>query len=159
MQGSKTSNVWNVAATHFLTAGFVIPFLVGVALAASVGSILEHSTLLYKIVGTAANLAALWFGVQYSARYIKRKYVVSNTDRVSAIATAYFAVFYALYYGVQIALVFWAASAQGFSDTMTTVPMGFAYKIIETILSGIVFSYSSKISLVSNKFNNASSVQ
>ncbi len=149
MKEPRPSNAWNIAATHFLTAGFAIPFAVSIVFGLVFGATLEKGTLLYSITGIAVDLAAMWLGVKYSARYLRRHYIFSDARRIIKIATVYFVVFYGLYDLVQMGLAVFAAAEQGITQDMETLPLGFAIMIIDSILIGVVFYNTSKKTLIS----------
>lgn len=83
----KKSPNWNIAATHFLTAGFVMPYLV----VATSGIVLS---LQGPVMQTAVWLFGLFLGVAYSASYIKKTYIISDAEAVSKLAAIYCAVFF-----------------------------------------------------------------
>ncbi len=87
MKEKKQAANWYVAFTHFLTSGFAIPFLVGGLLVLLFWKFpsLEIGWLQYLI-----GLAVIWLGVLYSARYINKKYLIKDRDRVIILSTVYF---------------------------------------------------------------------
>lgn len=92
MEESSKKNVsaWYAAATHFLTAGFVIPFVVriiGVILFALI--IKESNPTINGIVTVVLGVIGIWLGIMYSSKYIYKKYVVSNYKSVINLSTLY----------------------------------------------------------------------
>lgn len=90
MNEKKNSANWNIAATHFLTAGFVMPFLVKLVTMAIVGALfssLSFSTAF--IIQLAIIILSVWLGVMYSAKYIYKKYVITNSSSIIGLSTAY----------------------------------------------------------------------
>lgn len=90
----KQSAEWYIAATHYLTAGFVIPLLISVAWSLIVRIINLRSGMV--VSGTTMNIfslllgaIAVWLGVMYSANYLKKKYIIQNKERIVRTATIY----------------------------------------------------------------------
>jgi len=133
MKERKKSVNWYIAATHFLTAGFAIPFLgalvIGVALDIAgvniIGTIGDIVNLLIKTV-------LLFLGVIYSARYLNKTYVIENANSVINFSTIYSAVLNV------IALFFFSTSEN------------FTVNIVGSILLVVVFYFGSKKYVVAN---------
>ncbi|OGF63120.1 hypothetical protein A2662_02450 [Candidatus Giovannonibacteria bacterium RIFCSPHIGHO2_01_FULL_45_33] len=96
MPEKKKSASWYIAATHWLTSGFVIPFILTFVIALILGLIFGAD------VTKGASLIALslivympliyWLGVMYSARYINKKYFIENKNEIAKLATLYLAI-------------------------------------------------------------------
>ena len=93
MKEKKVSADWYVAATHWLTAGFVIPFLLALVLGIPLTLILDKDNLLLLSVGFGLlNMLSVWLGVMYSAKYLNKTYVIKNAHKIVALSTIYLAV-------------------------------------------------------------------
>jgi len=97
----KQSSNWYIAATHYLTAGFVAPLLLGF-LASFLTSITPLFTAgIGKILfGFIFLVLAIWLGTMYSARYLKKTYVITSESkqRIVNLATIYFVVLRLIFY-------------------------------------------------------------
>jgi len=97
----KQSSNWYIAATHYLTAGFVAPLLLGF-LASFLASITPLFTAgIGKILfGFIFLVLAIWLGTMYSARYLKKTYVITSESkqRIVNLATIYFVVLRLIFY-------------------------------------------------------------
>ena len=138
----KQSSNWYIAATHFLTAGFVVPLLLGF-LASFLASIIPFSTSLIREVlfGFIFLVLAIWLGTMYSARYLKKTYVITSESkqRIVNLATIYFVVLRLIFY---VSGFFWIMTKIRVSGGMIT---DFLLNIfVFVILSGALFYYSSR---------------
>lgn len=94
MVNKKQAATWNIAATHWLTAGFAIPFIVGFIGAIFLGLVFNVESLKeMKVLISLATVIYLpliyWFGVMYSARYINKKYIIKDVKEITQLATVY----------------------------------------------------------------------
>lgn len=99
----KQSADWNIAATHYLTAGLAIPFLVGLAgtlilRILSLQSKIFLSGAVADVISLFLVVLAVWGGVKYSASYLKKTYIIKNKDRIINAATMYMIVLTLGYY-------------------------------------------------------------
>ena len=88
----KKVSDWYSAATHYLTAGFIIPFLIGIVfgfLSAMGEDVFSISGDVIYFVSIVVTLISIWFGVMYSASYLRKAYHITNKERVIRISTAY----------------------------------------------------------------------
>ncbi len=93
MKDKKNSADWYIAATHWLTAGFVVPFLMTLVAGVLVGMFLGNANLaLLMVVFGAIHIISIWFGVMYSAKYLDKTYVLKNAHKIAVISTVYLAV-------------------------------------------------------------------
>lgn len=93
MNEKKQSASWNIAATHWLTSGFVIPFILTFVIALILGFVFG------KDIGEGATLIAVasiiysplvyWLGVMYSARYVNKKYFIKDSNEIAKLSTIY----------------------------------------------------------------------
>jgi len=101
MKEKKHSADWYIAATHYLTAGFVIPFIINFVGAIFLVSFLLTGLKLYLIL-ILLNLLGVWFGVKYSAAYLKKTYIITNKNKIIKLATMYYGVIFGLYITIQV---------------------------------------------------------
>ncbi|MBI2053897.1 MAG: hypothetical protein HYT36_00995 [Candidatus Staskawiczbacteria bacterium] len=97
----KQSPNWYIAATHYLTAGFVPPLLLGF-LASFIASIspLFIAGISKVLFGFIFLVLAIWLGTMYSAKYLKKTYVITSESkqRIVNLATFYFIVLRLIFY-------------------------------------------------------------
>ena len=89
------STTWYIAATHFLTAGFAVPFIATVL----VGFVLDRTipgSLTAGLITLVVSVIAVWFGVIYSARYFEKAYIIPNPTSVIKYAVGYYVGLYVL---------------------------------------------------------------
>ncbi|MFH1657186.1 MAG: hypothetical protein ABH919_01850 [bacterium] len=91
MKEKKQSKDWYIAATHWLTAGFAVPFLVRLLVTLPLAFVVKNSELLVVSI-YAVELLAIWLGVMYSAGYINSTYIIKDSDNIVKIATIYIVV-------------------------------------------------------------------
>ena len=100
MKQKKKQALWYTAATHFLTAGFVVP-LVGSVLVVFIYAAIANPFLpsIASVIAIVSSLAFIWLGVIYSARFIKGRYILDDPKRLVLLST---------YYAIGVAVVFTA---------------------------------------------------
>lgn len=114
----KQSKNWYIAVTHYLTAGFAVPFVFFLILGffggllrswmfkllflgklGSFGSVFlylntiitEHD--LIQVVSVfIIDFFGIWLGVKYAAKFIAKTYIVMEVNKIINLATIYFAV-------------------------------------------------------------------
>ena len=132
MNEKKNSPNWNVAATHFLTAGFVMPFLVRLVAMAIVGALFSSLSFgVAYIIQLAVIILSVWLGVMYSAKYIYKKYVITNSNSIIGLSTAYTIV-------LQAILLITGISREGGVNADT------AYSVILSLVLILSFYFFSK---------------
>lgn len=82
MEQKKQPTDLSIALTHFLTAGFAIPVIVG-----AMGYLLlqffpDQSTFFRYLFGLVLGIVAIWLGTRYSAHYLKTTHHLAHADRV-----------------------------------------------------------------------------
>ncbi len=93
MAEKKESANWNIAATHYLTAGFVMPVITMLItyflIIPNIG--IKSVYIIYLIL---AIMLLLWvfLWVIYSANYVKKTYIVKDIEQVIKLSTIYFLV-------------------------------------------------------------------
>ncbi|MSR76075.1 MAG: hypothetical protein EXS68_00595 [Candidatus Ryanbacteria bacterium] len=91
MKTKKASASWYIAATHYLTAGFVVPLIVSLVYSfmifPKIGSI--DSTVLW-VVELVISILAIVLGVIYSARYLQKTYIIQEKDKIVLLSSIYF---------------------------------------------------------------------
>lgn len=138
----KQSSNWYIAATHYLTAGFVAPLLLGFLasfltsmiplFAAGIGKVLFEFIFL---------VLAIWLGIIYSARYLKKTYVITSESkqRVVNLATIYFVVLRLIFYMFGF---LWAITKIRVSGGMITDFLLNLFVLV--VLGGTLFYYLSR---------------
>lgn len=108
----KTARTWYIAATHYLTAGFVIPLLGGIAFSILAAYIvgrwgyLGFNPATFSIIFTALHTlvaaALIWGGVVYSSRYLLKRYIIPDASVVIRLATIYMIVLFLVFFIINI---------------------------------------------------------
>ena len=139
MAQKKSSN-WYIAATHYLTAGFAIPFVIGLIasflIRAGAPAFLS-APLLLMVFLLVIRVLSIWLGIKYSANYLKKAYIIEDKDKIVNLATTYFVVLNFGYFLVQIfsSNKFIGRGLAG-ADT--------AYSLVEIIIAVVLFYIFSK---------------
>lgn len=90
MKPKKESADWYIAATHWLTAGFAIPFVLALVLGIPLTLILGKENIgLLALAFIILNILSIWLGVIYSSRYLNKTYVIKNADQIVILSTIY----------------------------------------------------------------------
>lgn len=93
MNEKKQSASWNIAATHWLTSGFVIPliltFVVVLVLGLVFGENLKNNANVIAFASILYSPLIYWLGVMYSARYVNKKYFIKDSNEIAKLATLY----------------------------------------------------------------------
>lgn len=84
----KEAKNWNIAATHFLTAGISSSILQGILIFLAVLIFSTSNLIVMSIIG----FVSLYLGIYYSANFINKRYLIKNRDKVIKLATIYFVV-------------------------------------------------------------------
>lgn len=96
MKEKKASADWYIAATHWLTSGFVIPLILGfvaiMVLAAIIGSGASANTFTVSVAIIILTPIFFWLGVMYSAKYLDKTYVIKNAQNIVLLSTVYLVV-------------------------------------------------------------------
>lgn len=93
MPEKKKSASWYIAATHWLTSGFVIPLILTFVIALIFGlifgkdAIKEARLIAFSLIIYMPLI--YWLGVMYSARYINKKYFIEDSNEIAKLATLY----------------------------------------------------------------------
>jgi len=102
MKQKKQSSNWYIAATHYLTAGFAIPFIINLIAGFTLLPLINKIEL--NVLTTLFNLILLalsvWFGVMYSAKYLKRTYIIQNREAIIKSSTTYMVVLMTAYFAL-----------------------------------------------------------
>lgn len=115
----KPARTWYVAATHWLTAGFVMPFIAALVLNMLMGAVDFEPTRGVMEVSIEALIAVLGFGLGsvYAARYIHKKYVIDKPKTIANLAAIYSLVVNAVFVAGSVILSYRSAQkAQEFFD-------------------------------------------
>lgn len=89
MKEKKKSANWNIAATHYLTAGFAIPFVLSLVLGIPMVILLGKDGLALNIANTILGAFIIWPGVIYSAKYVNKTYIIKDSQKVITLAMIY----------------------------------------------------------------------
>ena len=93
MKEKKQSKDWYIAATHWLTAGFAMPLIIGFVLGIpAVILIGENNAMLFAIVMSVIWILGIWLGVMFAAKYVNKTYIVKNSENIAKLATIYLGV-------------------------------------------------------------------
>ena len=98
----KKSANWYIAATHLLTAGLVVPFLIGIILALLAYIWVSSTHIILTQVQFQISIIIIYpvmmfLGSMYSARYINKHYIVSNNVSIANLSVIYLIVLGVLY--------------------------------------------------------------
>lgn len=91
MENKKQSASWNIAATHWLTSGFVVPFIINIVVLYTFRGLGKAALPLTWIVLILPPIV-YWLGVMYSASYINKKYIITNSNEIALLSTIYLVV-------------------------------------------------------------------
>ena len=139
MAQKKSSN-WYIAATHYLTAGFAIPFVIGLIASFLIraGALAFLSApLLLMIFLLVIRVLSIWLGIKYSANYLKKAYIIDDKDKIVNLATVYFVVLNFGYFLIQI-----FSSNKFLGGKVAGVDI--AYSLIGLIIAAVLFYIFSK---------------
>ncbi len=90
MKEKKQSKDWYIAATHWLTAGVLMPFLIRIVLGTPAVIIIgEDNTALLFVVMEVIWIIGIWLGVINAAKYINKTYIIKNSKNITKMATIY----------------------------------------------------------------------
>ncbi|MBI4252965.1 hypothetical protein HY623_02160 [Candidatus Uhrbacteria bacterium] len=96
MSEEKQSARWYVAATHWLTGGvvpsFILYFIMVAVLRLGFGENIERGVDLLAFVYLLLMPLVYWLGAMYSARYVNKKYIITDSGEVAKLATLYLVV-------------------------------------------------------------------
>jgi len=92
MKEKKISADWYIAATHWLTAGFAIPLIIGFVAAIPLALFFAKEAIIFQISISVLSILSVWLGVMYSASYVNKTYVIKNPLVIVKIATVYLVV-------------------------------------------------------------------
>lgn len=93
MKEKKQSKDWYIAATHWLTAGFVMPLIVGLILGIPVMLITgENNAVLFQVLMQIIWIFTIWLGVMYSAKFLAKTYIIKDSNNIARLATIYLGV-------------------------------------------------------------------
>lgn len=134
----KESAAWNIAATHFLTAGFLIPFLTSLAVDFGLSSAgMDVGSVPMQLLSNAIWLVSIWLGVMYSANYLAKKYVVTDASKIVNLSTIYRVVLATLFIGGGFFMA--ASDSSAVVDTTAAT-----FTVVFAIVGTLVFYVASK---------------
>lgn len=89
MKEKKQSANWYIAATHYLTAGFAIPFVLSLVLGIPMVLLLGKDGLAVNIANTVLGVFIVWPSVIYSAIYVNKTYIIKDSQKVIMLSMIY----------------------------------------------------------------------
>jgi hypothetical protein len=82
-----------IAATHWLTSGFAIPFVIALIVGIPVALIIGVNNAVALSVGMSVVwIFSLWLGVMYSAKYLEKTYIINDSQKIAKLSAIYLAV-------------------------------------------------------------------
>jgi membrane protein implicated in regulation of membrane protease activity len=124
----KKSANWYIAATHYLTAGFVIPILMMLFLGLVLGFLPKLPSVVKPLIHLGAMSLAIWLGTIYSANFLKKRYIIKDKNKIVNLATGYLIV---------IDIIWLAINWLGFRFFSL-------YSVITSVIMAVVFYLASK---------------
>jgi len=88
----KQSANWYIAATHYLTAGFVVPLLIIFIFGLFIGFLPVLPPVLMYLLYSVVMVLAIWLAVIYSANFLKKKYIIKDKSKIVNLSTIYLVV-------------------------------------------------------------------
>jgi hypothetical protein len=86
----KRSANWYIAMTHFLTAGFIMPFLLFFVFGLLFGNALRTiSATLMHLIDLTVTVLVVWIATIYSANFLKKKYIIEDKNKIVNLSTLY----------------------------------------------------------------------
>ncbi len=130
----KESSAWYIAATYYLTSGFVIPGLLGLAVSYILKNIgiVDLNPIMNSLLLAVVWILGLTGGIFYSASYLKKTYVLKEISKIIRFSTAYFIVFNIIYLFIDLIKML-KAGTTGTSTTIILINTG------SFIISAIIF--------------------
>jgi|SRR3989344_119740 len=132
----KVSANWYIAATHYLTAGFVVPFIGGLIVAVALGQLKITDATTVQAISFIASLAFIYLGVLYASRYVNKTYSINDPRPIVNLATIYLVV---LRGGFLAALLSLAVQNGAQIDSLLAT-----FGFVEILISAILFYILSK---------------
>lgn len=143
----KQAADWYLTLVHCSIAGFVVPFLIMLAVVLvtfpfiafdSNGNFINLTTnIIVSIAMSLIGAVAIWLGVRFSAKYLKRKYVFTNPRRILNLSTTYFV-------GIWIAVGFLSAVIIGTSDDPPMLSIDQIMSNVDMVVGALVFYFATK---------------
>ena len=142
MKEKKKAKNWYIAATHYLIAGFVVPFLGTITFITIIDSLLPMFGITMPImfwsveefVRTIYLLPFVYFGVLYSSKFIKKRYFIQNANKIIRLSAIY---------AVVSVLVF-NALIYMFPDGYTVTALFLTMNISAQLMLVAIFYFTSK---------------
>lgn len=93
MNEKKQSSAWYIAATHWLTSFFLASIMLGL-LSVFIGLFQlvtpeQAGGILFRIANLLVIIILFWFTIQYSAKYINKKYIIDDPQMIVNLSTLY----------------------------------------------------------------------
>jgi hypothetical protein len=137
----KESKDWYIAATHYLTAGFVVPLVAGlleVYFLLPLLGIDGEPSFATKFLDAAVFISSIWLGVKYSANYVKKTYLLPRRMRIVNLSSIYFAVIVGIWQLIQFGGILAVAGIVFWKQLPTLVPLDVQHAALSAILGGLI---------------------
>ena len=105
MKSKKEVSAWYAAATFYLTAGFVMPLIFSLIYSLIVSPLVGEGTI-DSILAIVFVLFGIWIGIMYSARYIRKVYIIRDGKKIINLATIYLVVLLLLWWVIVLQIPF-----------------------------------------------------
>lgn len=143
---AKEAKNWYIAATHYLTAGFVVPLLGWALVIIALWFLPEFSLFGFDLLFLVVTAVIIWIAIRYSANFINGRYVIKDKSKVVRLSTIYFAVVGMINLGWSIYSVISSPGKEFNSAVMTSI----GWNVTTVIVATIVFYFGSKKYIESN---------
>ncbi len=138
MKEKKQSKDWYIAATYYLTAGFVIPIIVGLVLGFPAVMLIGLDNIVF-LEGTMSAIwvLSIWLGVIYATKYVNKTYIIKNSKNIAKLATVYLSVI--------------VGGSKLFNLFVKGITTGLAVDIVFSVVGVIIFYILSKKYIKNNE--------
>lgn len=132
----KQSAIWYIAATHYLTAGFAIPFVGGLVLGfVHYYALPTPNDLVTLSMKALESVILTYLGVMYGAKYVNKTYVITDASKIVKLSTKYF---------VSLSVFWWALTFFFLSQLPEVSSAIVSIGVATTVASIVVFYFASK---------------
>lgn len=131
----KHSPDWYVAATHYLTSGFAIPFLGSILIGTLHEFFLPYEGAAMSVLVIIESVVLTYAGVLYGSKYVLRTYEIRDRARVIKLATIYYVV---------VMLSIWVATLSAFNGYSQVESTQLGLGALSALLNVFVFYFASR---------------
>ncbi|MFA6183654.1 MAG: hypothetical protein WC682_00965 [Parcubacteria group bacterium] len=105
MKDKKQSKSFFIAINYCLSAGLIIPNIFYILISIVISTLINKNNYFpINIVPLAIWVVGAWLGSIYAANYLKKTYIIDNSNKITNFATVYyfffFLIFHALYQNI-----------------------------------------------------------